>query len=179
MQDVLQGLRKDHRDILRLLDAFARELSLLDADGEPDYALLEDILRYSLDYPDQTHHRTEEYLLQELLQEYPDVRDILCTLRGEHEDLRSAALDILDLLRHILDGQIVDKMVFSRNCRGFIENYVQHIRREEALVFPLVEDVLSACENFNIPRVTAENPASDEVPDSVRARLRLVVTEPD
>tara|TARA_R100000789_G_scaffold92972_1_gene91840 strand:+ start:626 stop:1165 length:540 start_codon:yes stop_codon:yes gene_type:complete len=179
MQDILNGLRKDHRNILRLLDAFARELSLLDADGEPDYELLDDILRYSLDYPDQSHHRTEEYLVQRLLQEYPDVRDILRILLGEHEELRSAALDILNLLRHLLDGQVVDREVFSRNCRCFIDNYHRHIRREEALLFPLVEDVLSTGKDLNISRVTADPPVSDGFPDSVRARLKLVVTMPD
>ena len=148
MQDILNGLRKDHRNILRLLDAFARELSLLEADGEPDYELLDDILRYSLDYPD--------------------------------EELRSAALDILNLLRHLLDGQDVDRVVFSRNCRCFIQSYQRHIRREEALLFPLVEDVLSTGENFNIPRVTKEPAGSGEFLDSVRgARLRLVVSVPD
>ena len=180
MQDILNGLRKDHRNILRLLDAFARELSLLEADGEPDYELLDDILRYSLDYPDQAHHRTEEYLVQRLLQEYPDVRDISQILLGEHEELRSAALDILNLLRHLLDGQDVDRVVFSRNCRCFIQSYQRHIRREEALLFPLVEDVLSTGENFNIPRVTKEPAGSGKFSDSVRgARLRLVVSVPD
>lgn len=179
MQDILNGLRKDHRNILRLLDAFARELSLLDAGGEADYELLDDILRYSLDYPDQTHHRTEEYLIQRLLQEYPDVRDILCDLLGEHEELRSAALDILNLLAHILNRQAVDKIVFSGNCRRFIESYQRHIRREEALLFPLVEDVLSASDGPDISRVIADKPAPGEATDYARARLKLVVTVPD
>lgn len=150
MRDVLEGLRRDHGNFKMLLSAFERELKVFDTGGRPDYELIDDILRYSLDFPDQEHHKTEEFLARRLLREHAGIRAILENIAREHQDLRYAGMEVLTRLEAILNEEPVDREGFVRLCRSFIDDHRNHMTREEKILFPLVEEMLPVCENIGL-----------------------------
>jgi hemerythrin-like domain-containing protein len=178
MHDILDGLKRDHANFGMLLKAFERELKLFDTGARPDYELIEDILRYSLDYPDQTHHRTEEYLVRRICREHAGIKDVLRNIEREHDLLREAAEVILAQLDAILMEQPTDREAFARKSRAFIDDYRNHMQREESILFPLVDDLLPACESLRIPlrQADAADPVFGHGPGYAADRLRAVVT---
>ena len=178
MRDILDGLKRDHGNFAMLLKAFERELKVFDTGARPDYELIEDILRYSLDYPDQTHHRTEEYLVRRICREHAGVRDVLRNVEREHDHLRDVAGEILIQLDAILMEQPTDREVFILKSRAFIDDYRNHMQREETILFPLVEELLPACESLRIPdrQARTADPVFGRRPVYASDRLRALVT---
>lgn len=181
MLDILDGLKRDHANFAMLLRAFERELKVFDTGARPDYELIEDILRYSLDYPDQTHHRTEEYLVRRISREHGGAREVLRNVVGEHDDLRKQVTEILVQVDAILMEQLTDREAFVRKSRAFIDDYRNHMQREETVLFPLVEDLLPACESLKIPdrQANATDPVFGRGTGYTAERLRAAVARTD
>ena len=60
VEQLMSGLRGDHRNMAMLLDSLDREIDKLAASGETDYDLVRDIMLYLTEYPDVVHHPKED-----------------------------------------------------------------------------------------------------------------------
>ena len=75
---LMKELREDHRNmsiVLDLLDDVVREAS---AGRDPDFELVDEIMRYMTVYPDAVHHPKENIVYEQLRNKRPDPTKI-CT----------------------------------------------------------------------------------------------------
>ncbi len=77
VEQLMSGLRTDHRNMALLLDLLDLETERLAASGEPDYDLVRDIMLYMTEYPDVVHHPTEDFIYRHLKSLRPDIDDDL------------------------------------------------------------------------------------------------------
>lgn len=143
MPALFEQLHQDHINYSRLLNLLELHLQKLEAGEKPDYLILQDILKYMINYPDMLHHPTEELLFEEVQE--PDKKDsaTIETLCEEHALLNDLAQRLENQLHNASSGHVVSKDEILKLGRQYIEILRQHIIREEREIFPLLEASLS------------------------------------
>ena len=65
---VIELLRREHRDIEKLLLVLERELGIFARGGHPDYEVIHAVICYFQIYPDTCHHPLEDAVFEKLTQ---------------------------------------------------------------------------------------------------------------
>lgn len=141
----LQMIRDEHRTVTSVI----RSLQLLVRDGvmtaaAPDFELFTVILDYIEMFPDRFHHpKEDEHLFARMRQRSATASDILDALEAEHrrgEELTRALRRLLAQWR--LRGPAA-ATVFAGAVDEYAEFHWKHMRKEEDVVMPLAETVLT------------------------------------
>lgn len=144
MSNLIQQLRRDHRNMSKLLILFETEVRKLRQELDPDYFGMASIIDYLTDYPDQIHHPIEDRIYLHYLEHCGDGSIDAAQLAREHAELSEVTRQIAEQLRMVLVGQLVRRAELCEVARHYIQVSRAHIRHEERNVFPLIEQVLSA-----------------------------------
>lgn len=145
MAKIMENLRKDHSNMLLLLDILGNQIEPLRADETPDYAVLTEILSYCLTYPDLYHHPMEDRIYNRLVESgaSPEQTGDMVTA---HEELGGMTRRLHDMLDAARLGKTVNKTVLASLAESFVESYKRHIDAEEKVFFPLAEAQLAAAD---------------------------------
>ena len=141
-QHVLSVIHAEHRSlsaVLWSLDYLAREAGV-----EPDFELLSLMIDYIDLFPERLHHpKEDQHLFTALRMRTADAETILQELTAEHargahmiDDLRYA------LTRYRLDGHD-GRAAFAAAVHEYAEFHWRHMRKEEEVLLPLAERVLT------------------------------------
>jgi hemerythrin-like domain-containing protein len=138
-----------HERVQRTLDLLQRLQNYLIAKGVDDNArqAARDVLRY-FDLAAPLHHEDEErHIFPALLQEGTDPRTqaVVRQLQQDHVHMAACWTQARAPLRALADGtqnafSIADQVVLAR----FASLYADHIRHEEALVYPAAKALIDA-----------------------------------
>ena len=139
MPETLDQLRLDHRNVAELLGVLERELDAVTAIGDPDFALMGEVMRYMTFYPDHTHHPKEDLLFGRLLERRPEEAGEVAALRAEHEELRVLGSRFHDDLQRVIDGGLVEREALDAAGRAYVDLLRRHMERENVGVLPLAE----------------------------------------
>lgn len=179
-QKVMQRLRGEHAYIGTLRETMSVEISKLKRRAEPDLVMLRDMLRYLMEYPDVHHHPLEDQLFAKLVTHRDGVRSEVLELLAEHKDLARESLHLyhkLDAL--VLGDEKLQKNLLRASLTDFLELYSEHVRREETIVFPAAETLLSPEEWRDIAHKlhTIDDPVFGMNASEKYARLRRRISE--
>ncbi len=179
-QKVMQRLRGEHAYIGTLRKAMSVETNKLKCHTEPDLVMLRDMLRYLMEYPDVHHHPLEDQLFAKLVTHRNGVRSEVLELLAEHKDLAKESLYLyhkLDAL--VLDDEKLQKNLLRASLTDFLELYGEHVRREESIVFPAAEALLSSEEWRDIAHTlhTIDDPVFGMNGSEQYARLHRKISE--
>ena len=142
--DVIDMLKKEHRDMAKLLKAFERQLDMIDHAEAPDYDVIEGVLEYCRDFPDRCHHPKEDLLLERLLMRRPEAAEEIGDLYKEHEELAALTARLSHSFELLLkDGEISRDAIVSLG-RTYLQTYWDHMRKEEDTFLPLARELLSS-----------------------------------
>jgi hemerythrin-like domain-containing protein len=138
-------LKDEHTLILEALDAIERKLSALEAGAAADRAYFEKAVQFLRTFADQCHHGKEENLLFKAMVDrgFPRQAGPIAVMLYEHDTGRS-------FIRGIADGAAAlgtDPGAAQRlleNARGYIELLRAHINKENSILFPMADNVLTA-----------------------------------
>ena len=136
MPNVIDGLRREHVRMARLLDILAREIAAFENGQAPDYDLVGDILAYALNYPDLVHHPTEELVLERLLARAPEAADEVGDLTAEHARLAALTRRFAAALQNVLQDHTLPRDWFVDVARDYLGFSRRHMQMEEVLFFP-------------------------------------------
>lgn len=110
----------------------------------PSQTLLGAIAHYLLQFPEQLHHSAEDkFIFAPLRAKTQEAKEVLDALEAEHAagDARAA---MLSLALGQLAARTPDSIAnFSRTVDDYATFYWSHMMREETLILPLAERVLS------------------------------------
>ena len=141
--DVIAALDRDHANIAKLLELLESEILAIEVGKTPDYSLLQDIMRYLNEYPDQFHHPLENLIFAQLERRDPKTRDAVGILVAEHINISVAGQNFNILLR----TSNVDSVRVRARLRiagfAYIRALREHMAEEERKMFPLAMEVLT------------------------------------
>src|SRR5574337_410770 len=139
-----QVLKDEHALILQALDAMERKIAALEAGAALDRAYFEKAVQFLRTFADQCHHGKEENLLFKSMVDrgFPREAGPIAVMLHEHDTGRA-------FIRGIADGAAVvgtDPGAAKRlieNGRGYITLLRAHIDKENHILFPMADNVLT------------------------------------
>lgn len=177
---VMSRLHDEHTYIGKLRQSMKLEVNKLKSRGSVDLVVLRDMMRYLMEYPDVHHHPLEDKVFEKLIAYDDAVRSDVLELLAEHKDLARESQYLYHKLDAIVHGtEKVQKSLLRASLIDFLELYGEHVRREELIVFPAAEEILSAAEWRAIARhmPDVDDPVFGENNLEKFARLRRHVAE--
>jgi hemerythrin-like domain-containing protein len=133
----------DHLNFDRLLTYLDAELRKLHEGGEPDYALMLDIMYYMTHYADVLHHPKEDIVFARMKARDPALGASIDDLKRQHARLREMGAAMVEGLNDVLNGSIEPRARVERAARTYVDAMRAHMRTEEDDVLPRAEQLLS------------------------------------
>ena len=136
MSNIIQILLEEHRNIDKLLLVLENELEVFDRSEVPDYEILQAVLQYFEDYPENFHHPKEDMVFEKLKMRDPAAVERIGDVEAEHELETSRLRRLIDAVEEILAGREFLRQAFHDVVSDFIKHQRQHMDKEERLLFP-------------------------------------------
>lgn len=180
MANVIDQLRSEHGDVVKILKILEAELDKFEGPGVPDYDLISNIAEYFLDYPDACHHPKEDAVYRALIASRPVSTGPVFDMEAEHRVIHELVLNFADAAEDI-DGEGDMSPRFLKIARRFIDVQLQHIATEEAKLFPMALDALSDDDWAAIDAriVSKTDPVFGNIPEAQFELLRERITSWD
>lgn len=135
-------LREDHRNmaiVLNLLDALVDEM---EAGGDPDFELFDEIMRYMTIYPDAVHHPKEDVVYEQLREKRPDLTDGLDHVPDDHREIAELGSLLRDEVEAINAGAAVRREKMIADTAAYVTRLRGHMRWEEEDLFLRIDRML-------------------------------------
>jgi hemerythrin-like domain-containing protein len=142
MLKIIEILLDEHRNIEKLLHVLERELEVFDQSESPDYEILQAIIDYFQDYPENYHHPIEDMVFEKLKLRDPAAAAQVGDAEAEHQLETSRLRQFARAVEEVLAGREVLRQTFHNVVRDFIEHQRQHMAKEEWLLFPAAAKAL-------------------------------------
>lgn len=146
MSDVLDKLLADHKHMARLLKLFEKQLLLVREGGNPDAALMQDIMGYLTHYPDLIHHPLEDLVFEHVMNRDASTASTLKPLNAEHDRLARAGHDLKTCADSLESELLVRRETLLKLGSDYLQMLRQHMLYEEQNAFPLAHKLLDASE---------------------------------
>ncbi|NQU60372.1 MAG: hemerythrin domain-containing protein [Rhodospirillales bacterium] len=156
MTKILEDLLQDHRNLARLWDLLGRELNVFKEGGLPDYALVESILDYCINYPDLCHHPKENLIFEKIRERDPAAVGAIGDLKKEHDKLVALTWRFSTAVSNVIDDEQLPRDWFMDVANNFLSFSRNHMQMEEVLFFPAARKTLTD-EDWKDLEETVEN----------------------
>ena len=139
MSAMIEILRKEHKNVTRLLAALEHQIDLFAEDQAPDYDVIRGVAEYFLDYPDRCHHPKEDAIFRRLLESHPADAAVIGDLESEHQAVHARAEQFHATIASLLNDTDIARSVVVDAASGFIAAERRHMQMEEERFFPLAD----------------------------------------
>jgi len=141
----IEQLLLEHGLILRLLDQLEIAADRIIRDDDPPREFLEGALEFCREFADKAHHYKEEYVMFGLLAERHDgvIDGEIERHRSQHEHCRNLIGEISGGLAGYERGVETCRRMLHRSISEYVDTLRSHIRSENEIFFPMVEEALS------------------------------------
>ena len=136
MSNIIQILLEEHWNIDKLLLVLEHELEVFDRSEEPDYEILQAVIQYFQDYPENCHHPKEDMVFEKLKVRDPAAANRIGDVEAEHQVETMRLRRLVEAVEEILAGREFLRQTFHDVVHDFIEHQRQHMDKEERLLFP-------------------------------------------
>jgi hemerythrin-like domain-containing protein len=170
--------RDEHANFTKLLGLLEAEIERFHWAEKPDYRLMLDVMSYMTQYPDRFHHPVEELAFARAAERVPALRAKVEVLSKEHRRLLANAEALIERLEGVLSEAVVSRRHVEILGRNYISYLRNHMRREEADIYPVVQKVLEAADWAKIDR-EIERRSDPLFGPAVRERFRSLRREID
>jgi len=140
MSKAVTDLMNDHNAILSALDVFEKILSKLSNDNNVNSDDLLDFVDFLREFADKCHHGKEEGILfpAMIAAGVPDRGGPIGVMMAEHIQGRGYIFNMLEALE-----EPEDLVRFEKAGRAYIDLLRSHIQKENSVLFPMTERVIS------------------------------------
>lgn len=157
MHPIQSQLYADHHNLLRLLHCLEAEIAGYEAGQPCDHlSVILDIFDYVQFYPEQYHHPLEDELFTLLLRKKIGIEDQVLALKAEHKELEGLTRKASQLFNSVASDNVVPVNELVSVSREFLNRQIDHIVRENRLVYPLLSDIVGDAEWDRVASVVAE-----------------------
>jgi len=124
-----------------LLNLLEREANLIYDNEEPDYELIQDVMRYMTLYPDAVHHPKEDRLYAELKAARPDLSAGFDRITLDHRGIAELGTRLRDELESINSGAVVRRKTIVADALRYVNTMRNHMQWEELDLFRRCEEM--------------------------------------
>jgi len=142
MPDVIEQIHNDHVSVAKILDLMEAEIERARDEQMPDLDLLQDAMRYMVNYPDLIHHPKEDAMFARLVNNEPEAADRVEALRQEHLELASLGSAFLDIVKAAESGEFVLRDEVVKRGSEYVEALRSHMDKEEGDLLKLARNAL-------------------------------------
>ena len=143
MPEFLGTLRDEHRYFESLLDIAREQREFLASRGEVDFKILEDLLQYLAEYPEDYHHPREDILFDRLREIDSGSGAILDKLLAGHKEINRESNHLYFTVMRANSGEAIRKSRLADSLDHFLKGYEKHIHDEDEIVFVRAMEMLS------------------------------------
>ncbi len=141
---LMKELREDHRNMAMVLDLLDEAVNEASAGGDPDFELIDEIMRYMTVYPDAVHHPKEDVVYKQLRDKRPDLAEDLDDVPTDHRDIAVMGAALRDEVEAINAGSAVRRTKFIDDTAGYVNRLRNHMGWEERDLFRRIDAMLDA-----------------------------------
>ena len=145
MERATEALKHDHRVIERILGVLERALLGLEQGGEVDRKLLGKVIEFFTGFADSCHHQKEEQVLFPRLAErgIPVEGGPVGVMLYEHEEGRRYLRGLAEGVALLNRDPEQARQLILENGKGYAGLLRAHIQKEDHVLFPLADRVLT------------------------------------
>ncbi|HEY4698768.1 MAG TPA: hemerythrin domain-containing protein [Nitrososphaerales archaeon] len=143
--DPIDALMHEHRMIERLMNVLNESIRRVEAGAEVDVDLFEKSIDFIKNFADRCHHMKEEGELFSIFAQkgIPDEGGPIGMMLKEHHIGRDYVRGMDDGLRRYRAGDKSQAKVLTQNAKGYIDLLSQHIMKEDNILYPMGNRLLS------------------------------------
>ena len=140
-----EELLQEHTAIRTMLGILENACQQIDAGRSPNPAELGKILEFLKVFADKCHHAKEEQFLFSALERagVPKEQGPIGVMLAEHDIGRAYIGSMVKELERYKGGETTALRKFAREARGYAQLLDQHIEKENQILFPLADRILS------------------------------------
>lgn len=167
---IIDTIKDEHVHLTSRLALLKREVDVWTRNGEPDYDLLYLLAQYFMKFPDEVHHKKEDYIYDALIESGVLENEYLARLKSEHEQMGLQAAQFAEHFDDLLAHHASPKWTMIDKIKKFIALQELHMADEESQFLPLAQKELS------VKRLNEINEAvqCDLITDAAREAFRLL-----
>jgi len=143
MSDLSAIWHAEHLNFARLLDFLATQVAAFQVGEQPNYDLMQDVVYYLRNYPDQVHHLQENVAFARLLERDPTMKPQIDRLLQEHRVIAAAGTKLLEHLDQVVAGALVPRSIIETAAATYLTFYRQHMASEDNEVIPRAAQLLT------------------------------------
>ena len=140
MTEAVLLLRIEHHQIDDLLKIVEQEL---DRDAAVDLELLQSIIDYFVDYPDQCHHPIEDLIFRKLSTRNSAAAALVGEILQDHEKISRMTNRVAKSLKGTVDAENGRTTTLKDALQQFVDLYRAHMIAEENDFFPVALNTLT------------------------------------
>ncbi|MBT8080251.1 MAG: hemerythrin domain-containing protein [Gammaproteobacteria bacterium] len=139
----IDSLRDEHHYFRSLLDIGREQQVLLKKGGRSDLGILQQVLQYLAEYPEDYHHPREDLLFDRLRALDPDSESALDALLTGHEAIHRESNRLYFTVMRLNNGERISRDRLARDLEQFIDAYEQHMLDEDDGIFLRATEMLA------------------------------------
>lgn len=159
---IVATLQAEHRYMATLVEQLDDQLTALEQGEQVDYHILYEVMHYMTHFPDAFHHPREDMVYQRAGELDASICESVDTLQRDHAYLAKVGNQTLDAIRLWRDGSARVGDVLNPG-RDYITSLYRHMSAEEEIVFPQIEQLLSAEDWRELEQEELLTPVADPV----------------
>ena len=182
MKKAIDIIHTEHKALAAVLTSLQAYVDgLAEGKFEVDYTLLEMMVQYLTEVPDQVHHPKEDlYLFSALRRHSPELGKVLDDLEYEHRHIGGKWVALADALDHFRQAGPAGIAAFRAAVGIYFDFQWQHMSKEETQVLPQARTIIPTEEWAAIDAAFAANGSPWEGPAGKYKQLftRIVTLAP-
>lgn len=141
-RQLMQELREDHRNMAIVLNVLESTVETAKSDNDPDFELIDEVMRYMTVYPDAVHHPKEDVVYAELKKNRPDLAAGLDDVPADHRKIAELGTQLRDDVEAVIAGAAVRREHFVRDASEYVRRLRKHMQWEEEDLFKRVDEMI-------------------------------------
>ena len=159
---LLKALYAEHRHIASVMQLFREQLEAIESRELVDSHVVYEIMDYMVTWPDRFHHPREDLIYGRVAELDAAAADNVDSLQRDHDLMAKAGREVLRDIRLWRDEEI-DDAVLVKSGRAYVDHMYEHMNSEEKIVFPQIDEVLSAQDWRELAQEDDLRPVADPV----------------
>jgi len=131
MSDLIAKIHQDHVNMARILKLISSEVDALVAEEPRDLEVLDDAMRYMINYADKMHHPKEDVMFRRLQEVAPETRELVEELFEEHLEITAKGSAFHELVLAVEYGDFVLRKEIVEKGKEYVQTLYSHMRKEE------------------------------------------------
>ena len=143
MNDLISQIHQDHVNMARILKLINSEIEALAAEEPRNLEILDDAIRYMINFADKVHHAKEDIMFGCLMEAAPDTREMIEDILEEHQQIYKKGTEFQELVQAVEFGDFVLRDKIVAKGTDYVNTLYAHMSKEEENLLKKAKEVLT------------------------------------